>query len=98
MTIQETGAAYVGVDVDVTDERVADLADFLGETPEEVLVQAGQFASENGDTVSEELDAGEDMIALVGTEDATESDDDDDDEDEDEDELEALAEAMESEF
>jgi hypothetical protein len=97
MTIQETGAAYVGVDVDVTDERVADLADFLGETPEEVLVQAGQFASENGDTVSEELDAGEDMIALVGTEDATESDDDDD-EDEDEDELEALAEAMESEF
>lgn len=68
---------------DVTDPRVQDLADALDVSPQEVLTEASDAAARDGVTVSEELDAAEDVVTMItafgdGSNDGTDLGDGDD--------------------
>lgn len=50
---------------DATDPRVVDIADTFDVSPTEVLAQASDAAARDGVTVSDELDAGEDVATIM---------------------------------
>jgi hypothetical protein len=64
MSKQQTSA----VTTDLTnDPRVQEIAEFTGASPEDVVATATQAAAEYGDTVSQELDTGVEIVEIVAS-------------------------------